>query len=324
MHISPRRRFAALAVLLAALLLWAAPATAAAPDYSQAANWLVQPAKTAHPVDVFWVYPTVYQGKELVSTIDDQQMRQGAQRTLATQASIFDGLANVFAPMYRQVNMSVLELSPEEQAKHLAVGQQDVRRALAYYLEHLNQGRPFILAGHSQGSNQLVDLLLEQAGAQDLKNMVAAYAIGWSITSDDLKKNPALKICRQAAQTGCVVTYNSVAAGYQKKAPTIRPGAVSVNPLTWTTDGKLAPASLNLGAVFVQDDGSRVTRAHFTSAQNKDGGLVVAPADPSLTPFTGMGPGIYHVYDYSLFYENLRFNAGLRIDAYLHRCPCSH
>ena len=318
MHPRTARFIAAGALLLAALICLSAPALAQgpAPDYAQDAAWLTRPARPTLPVDVFWAYPTVYQGEADIAALDDPQMRAAAEHTLYAQASVFQGQANIFAPLYRQANVSVLSLSPAQKAQHLAVGREDLGQALDYYLKHLNQGRPFILAGHSQGSNQLTDLLLTRAGDPALKNLVAAYLIGWSLTQEDLRQHPAVKICRSAQQVGCVVTYNSVAAGYQKNAPTILPGAISVNPLTWTTGSELAPASMNLGAVFFDDQGKKITRPHFTPAQNQDGGLVVKPADPALTSNLCFGPGVYHVYDYSLFYENLRQNAAQRIQAF--------
>ena len=92
----------------------------------------------------------------------------------------------------------------------------------------------------------------------------------------------------------------------------------STNPLTWKTDSTFAPATLNLGAVFF-DNGSTQAIPHFTSAQAIDSGLVVNPEDPALVD---SGPpsfpkGVYHVFDYSLFYENLRENVAERIKAHL-------
>ena len=145
---------------------------------------------------------------------------------------------------------------------------------------------------------------------------MAAYLIGWSITRQDLQQYPFLKICRSAGQTGCIVTYNSIAAGFQKKAPTILPGAVSVNPLSWRTDGKLVPASENLGAVIFDADGKRHAIAHFTSARNVDGALVVTPKSSALLTDLPFGPGVYHAYDYNLFYENLKANVARRIKAF--------
>lgn len=287
------------------------------PDYAQAANWLSLPKTIDQKVDVFWVYPTVYEGKEMVAKVNDAQMIEGARYTVRSQASVFQGQANLFAPLYRQASAKVLTMGQADKDRYLGMGLSDVQAAFAYYLKHYNQGRPFILAGHSQGSNLLTDFARKNLDQPVFKKkMVAAYLIGWSITPDDLKKYPAFKICRSAAQTGCIVTYNSVAAGYQEKAPTILPGAISVNPLSWSTDGKLVPASQNMGAAFFEDQGKDLTIPHFTSAQNQDGGLVVQPKDAKLLTQMPFGPGVYHCYDYSLFYENLKVNIAQRIKAF--------
>ncbi len=69
----------------------------------------------------------------------------------------------------------------------------DVYAALDYYFKHYNQGRPFILAGHSQGSMMLKIALTDyfKEHTDYLERMVAAYVIGFSITTDDLEANPA-------------------------------------------------------------------------------------------------------------------------------------
>lgn len=287
------------------------------PDYSQAQNWLHLPKTIDKKVDVFWVYPTVYQGAATVAAVSDPQMRAGAEGTLAAQASVFAGQANLFAPLYRQANISVLSMDQAQKDRYLGVGLGDVQAAFDYYLQNLNQGRPFILAGHSQGSNLLTAFARKNLNRPELqRKMVAAYLLGWSITKQDLAKYPFLRICRSAVQTGCIVTYNSVAAGYQPKAPTLLPGAVSVNPLSWTTGGQLIPAAQNLGAVFFDEQGQSQSIPHFTSAQNRDGGLVVDPQDPKLLTDLPFGPGVYHCYDYSLFYKNLKANAAQRIQAF--------
>lgn len=321
------KRFAAvlgiLCLLLGALCLpgpgapaWAM-VQAQGPDYSQAANWLCLAQTTDHPVDVFWVYPTVYNGQDLVAKIDDPEMKKGALYTIRSQAGVFAGQANLYAPLYRQVKVTVLAMDQKQQDRYLGIGLGDVQAAFDYYLAHYNQGRPIILAGHSQGSNLLAEFARANFQRPELqKKLVAAYLIGWSVTQDDLQKYPALRMCRSAGQTGCIVAYNSVAAGYQKKAPTILPGAVSVNPLSWRTDGELVPAVDNLGAVFISQDGGEQQKPHYTSAQNLDGGLVVNPPDPQDLDHMPFGPGVYHAYDYSFFYENLKANVAQRIRAF--------
>lgn len=293
----------------------------APPDYSQRASWLAIPdGAPDKAMDVFWVYPTVLMDDDhWLMEMDDAASREGAQRTIDHQASVFTQNANLYAPLYRQMNLAGLSLSDEERQERLRYAHEDVKRALLYYITHYNNGRPFIIAGHSQGSNILADIMVDGWGSLGgEQNMVAAYLIGWSITDKDLARNPKVRICESEDQTGCFITYNSVAPGKQGDAPTILPGAVVVNPLSWTTDTERAPATRNLGAVFFSDNGAAMVYPHFASAQVQDGGLVVIPADPSLVQCKGSSfpKGVYHVYDYSLFYENLKANAQERLRAF--------
>lgn len=289
-----------------------------APDYSEAESWLSLPDNPdKHPVDIFWVYPTVLADDEhWLMDPASEQMRRISFGTIVKQASVFTGQVNLYAPMYRQMNMAALSLPAERQGEMMAYGKDDVWRAFTYYLEHHNNGRPFILAGHSQGSDILVEQAVRHWGTLGVeKQLVAAYLIGWSITEDDLRANPAMTMCTEAGQINCFISYNTVAEGRQKFAPTIRQGARVTNPLTWQVGGPAAPASMNIGAVFFGENGETRTIPHFTSARVEDSGLVVEPRDPALVDSGSatFPEGVYHVFDYSLFYENLKQNAGQRI-----------
>lgn len=299
-----------------------AKAAPSAPDYAQQTGWISLPSNPGQfAVDIFWVYPTILADDSgWLMDKDNPDLQALAQNTIPRQAAVFSGQANLYAPYYRQMNMAALSLSDTERATLVAYGKDDVRRALDYYLKHHNNGRPFILAGHSQGSNLLVDLAVELWGTLGVENrLVAAYTIGWSITKEELAKNSALTMCTDAAQTGCFISYNTVAAGRQSVAPTIRKGAVVTNPLTWKTDGAKGAASMNLGSTFFNPHLESETVPKFTSAQVVGDGLVVVPADEALVDMgdSGFPAGVYHVYDYSLFFENLRSNAAQRIQAFL-------
>ncbi|MBI9111880.1 DUF3089 domain-containing protein [Maridesulfovibrio ferrireducens] len=288
------------------------------PDYSISDNWITLPASIDKSIDVFWVYPTVYTGKAPVASINDPQMRDGAQLTLRTQAAVFKDSANIFAPLYRQANMSILGQDNLHKDQYLNVGKSDVRAAFNHYLRELNNGRPFILASHSQGSVIVTALMKELMDNPNLRDkMVAAYAIGWGITQDDLNNFTFLKICEKADQTGCIVTYNCVADGYQKAAPTILPGTIVVNPLDWTTNSEKVSADQNKGAVFFNKDGIKSeTIPNYCSSEIKDGGLVVDMKNTAPMKRMPFGKGVYHVYDYSLFFDNLKANVAERIKAY--------
>ena len=292
----------------------------AAPDYAAPEGWLVKPAAPTAPVDVFFVYPTVlFNDTDWIMDTTRPDMRAAAMESITTQASVFNGQANIYAPMYRQMNIAGLGLSDAAAAPLQEIVHSDVWRALTYYLKYENNGRPFFLAGHSQGSMILTDLILEHWGSTGAESrLVAALLIGWSLTSEDLDAHPSVHMCRSSEQTGCVISYNTMAEGRQSVAPTLKDNALTVNPLSWTMDSAFVPAKNNLGAVFFDKAGTPTTYPHFTSAQIVDGGLIVLPENVDLVSAKGghFPEGVYHAFDYSLFFENLKANIAERIHAF--------
>jgi len=258
----------------------------------------------------------------------DPGLREKAVWTLVEQASIFDGQANIYAPYYRQNNVKINPLMLTEAAPIFALGQSDLVAAFAYFMEHFNRGeRPIILAAHSQGSVRVVELSkageLLTGDPALLERLVAAYVIGYSITPADLEKNPLMKVGESASETGCFITYNTLSdeEGKERQAPTVIPGTVVVNPLTWRTDTAFAPASANIEAAFFRhgDPGHPARYPQFAAAQVKGNALVITEiSHPEELPATSVTfpPGVYHMYDYAIFYENLRKNVGDRIRSY--------
>lgn len=294
--------------------------TPAAPDYGLSEGWLAKPAELTAPVDVFFVYPTVlFNDKDWILDTTRQDMRTAAQKTIDTQAIVFEGKANLYAPMYRQMNMAGLGLSDADAAPLQKIAHDDVWRALSYYLKYENNGRPFFLAGHSQGSMILADIMLNHWGSTGAENrLIAALLIGWSLTPADLATHPAVKMCDSSDQTGCVISYNTMAEGKQSVAPTLKKDALTVNPLSWTMDGAFVSADKNYGSVFFGDNDKPTTYSHFTSAQIVNSGLIVQPQNVDLVTVEGghFPTGIYHAFDYSLFFENLKANIAERIEAF--------
>ena len=289
------------------------------PDYENPKNWMFFAGKPhKFNADIFWVYPTVYVSKENWNvSIDDKETRDKAYEATLKFIGVFKDSANIYAPYYRQASGTVLTASEEQNHKALGVAIDDACDAFNYYMLNVNKGKPFIIAGHSQGSNILIELMKKLFADQGLqKQLIAAYLIGWSVTENDLKSYPFLKIADSDSKTGSIITYNTIADGFQDKSPTILPGAVVVNPLTWTTSDNLGPASLNLGAVFFGNNIEKEIIPHFTSAQIKNGGLVIPRQDNEDELNLPFGPGIYHNYDYLFFYENIKANVKERISAF--------
>ncbi len=292
-----------------------------APDYALPEGWLAKPATPTAPVDVFFVYPTVlFNDTDWIMDTKRPDMRKAARTSLDTQAIVFEGQANIYVPMYRQMNIAGLGLSDAEAAPLQEIVHNDIWRALNHYLKYENKGRPFFLAGHSQGAMILTDLMLDHWGSTGAEDrLIAALLLGWSLTPTDLAANPAVYMCDRSDRTGCVISYNTMAEGRQSVAPTLKTGALAVNPLSWTMDGALSPAEKNLGAVFFDAAGKPTTYQHFTSAQIVDGGLIVQPENVDLVTVKGglFPAGVYHPFDYSLFFENLKANISERIEAFL-------
>ncbi len=181
--------------------------------------------------------------------------------------------------------------------------------AFKYFLKNINKGRPYIIAGHSQGSNIIKDMLVENPNLAPKNNLVAVYAIGYTITQKDLDKM-GLPLAVTPTQTSGMITWNTIGKG--GKSPTIEANALCVNPLDWTNSKKNQDSSKN---IFADINGVKIP--HFTSAQiDKNGALVIpTPKIIDKLPML-MGKEVYHMYDYDFFYGNLIENVKKRCNAW--------
>ena len=293
------------------------------PDYGQMISWASLPDNPDKAVDVFYVYPTIYpESSPWNMDVFNQALRADVQGLLKAQAGVYSGAANLFAPYYRQVSFAALDPNADMTLNsYFRIGADDVHRAFDYYLNFLNQGRPFILAGHSQGSVVLLDLLRSRFKDPALREkLVAAYVIGYSVTREDLKKYPWIKAAQGADDTGVVVSWNTQEPG-ATGSPVLREGAICINPLNWRTDGTMADRNLNLGAVFFDDFKGKILRMvpQYAGARvnTETGALETVP--PDKMEIGHFPPGVLHKFDYAFWYRNLERNVQTRIDAYLKR-----
>jgi hypothetical protein len=320
----------------------------AAPDYSQAQYWAALPeredladtvpgpavhdAQATAPVDVFFIHPTTY----ITAASWNQPLPEAKTDAftdgyvLRGQASVFNSCCRVYAPRYRQATLFSFMDSSGNGAQALDVAYGDVERAFDYFLDHNSNGRPFVLASHSQGSRHLAKLLHDRFSASPLvKRLVAAYAIGYGITKAELPAD--VPVCASATQTGCVVTWNAVGPHAGSYMPTH--DQICVNPLTWRDDGERADFALNTGAVTfgkfeMTGDVAKLVApraGHIlpgaADAQCVDGRLLVSDIRADGFDARPLGRDNYHIYDYALFSMNLRENASARVAAYLAAHP---
>ena len=303
-------------------------------DYSDADNWMCIP-DIEYGVDTLYFYPTVVTDLDLtgprIVPIGDEDMRAGARQVFDMQKRAFTGSTNVFAPFYRQSSMVALALVERGRVEEYQMQEQrtDVYAALDYYFEHYNEGRPFILAGHSQGSMMVKIVLMEymQEHPEYYKNMVAAYVVGYSVTQADLDSRPYLKFAECADDTGVIVSWNTEGPGNKEKySIVVQEGAISINPINWKRDDTYASADENLGTyVADQQSGGLVESSVKADAQvDTQRGVVICtatelPSMSALSPLTVayFGPESYHIGDYFYYLDNIRENVKLRTERFL-------
>ena len=329
-----------------------------APDYADPANWAALPERQGledrlpggvsasweqgdTPVDVLFIHPTGYLiGNSWISPMDPRSKTEENTRwMMANQASAYNGCCNVYAPRYREANVFVyVQRDPSIPEKVLAFAYRDVERAFDHFLEAFNQGRPFIIASHSQGTHHAVRLLKERIDSSPLRHrMVAAYVIGGRIAESAFDEMENIEVCGSPEQTGCAVHWDTFSeAGIAEEYPD-HAGNVCVNPLSWRTDGERAGREQHAGGVppvgifhkdLVGDDiAEQVDIAplsepvrNLVEAQCRNGILFVS--DQSETAFFmpyRLSPYRYHGLDYPLFHMDIRDNAELRARVFLDR-----
>lgn len=302
------------------------------PDYTAGSAWLNKPVKIDKPVDVFYIYPTIYVDKSpLNMDISREDLRDNARGLLTAQAGIYSPYANLFAPFYRQQSAATQSMEANNGGKDafadpsFKIGYGDVERAFDHYIDHLNPDRPFLIAGHSQGSMVAVELMRKRMNDPILqKRLVAAYLIGYSVTRSDLKEYPQMKLAQGETDTGVIITYNTQGPN-AKGSPVLLTDAVAINPLNWKTDNTPADREKNIEAVFFNDATGTVVEKcpHFCGAYiDLQTGALIATDIQTLNKIDlehmGRWPSeVYHRFDYAFFYGNLKENVKKRIDAYL-------
>ena len=328
------------AVLLVGLLsgcAWGGTSAGKATDYSQVASWCQIPAITKD-VDTFFIYPTEYmgfnEGDTDYATLDNTEMREGAEACYKLQASVYEGSTNIFMPYYRQSSLryagEVRKKTGGLDAALIGMPYDDITAALDYYFKNRNNGRPFILAGHSQGS-AMAKLLLKKYFKEHpeyYKRMVAAYVIGFAVTKDELEANPHLKFATGESDTGVIVSWNTEGPKNVEGNVTnsvVLPGAISINPLNWKLDGTYAPASENKGSLVLNEKNhtleigdvgadARVVPERGTVVTNAK--IEPMPEELAAVASEFFGPDGRHESDYSFYYNNIKDNVAKRVAAY--------
>jgi hypothetical protein len=218
----------------------AAQSTAPAPDYSKDAAWLCLPGRadvcstplgtTAlnpngygstgqssvakdPPIDCFYVYPTVSRDQAMNSDLNVSEEKGATQVQFARFASV----CRTFAPIYRQMTLGAIAAYSAganiDEAGKIAYA--DVASAWHNYLATRDQGRPFVLVGHSQGSLMLQQLISREIESNPAvaARMKLAIIPGFDVivpqgklVGGTFKKTP---LCSRPGETSCVMSWTS-------------------------------------------------------------------------------------------------------------------
>jgi hypothetical protein len=316
------------------------------PDYAQASSWVARPGLANDPshwlpdglasptvgnAAVFYIHPTTYLERDRWNAPLDAGGDTGFRTTLfvQSQASAFNGVGQIWAPRYRQAAYGAFLLDSKDAQAALGLAYGDVSAAFDQFVREAGE-RPIILAGHSQGALHLERLLREKvAGKPIARRIVAAYVVGWPIsTSADLPAR-GLPACTTPDEPGCILSWLSfgdpanpdlildqwdhsrgLTGGDRRKQD-----ALCVNPISGIKDDAAA-ARDNPGTLVPSADlRSAALQAGTVGAHCRKGLLIVDGDIPPLGPFVLPGNN-YHVYDYALFWGAVRRDAERRLAAW--------
>lgn len=304
------------------------------PDYSNIQSWASLPERAdaadsvplksglknqqaSAAVDVFFIHPTTFtkaptNGYQWNADVHDQELNRNTQlSTILNQASIFNGSCRVYAPYYRQAHYySFITPNREDGKQALDLAYTDVKAAFEYYLAHYHQGRPIVIASHSQGSVHAERLLKEFFDGKELqKKLVVAYLVGRAISPTAFSSIPPTE---KPDEVGVWASWNTFARGYYPTSyDSYFKGSLSTNPLLWNSREEFAGKELNHGGVGL----------HFTfvpnavDAQNHQQILWINK--PYIKGRAFLRTKTWHRADMNLFYMNIRENVALRIEHYM-------
>ncbi len=241
--------------------------------------------------------------------------------------TIFATRANLFLPYYRQVTFGGLQVSNSAKAYNMAV--QDVLDAFDYYLKRYNHGRPFILAGYSQGGH-MVKEILKHIDDDTYGRLIAAYVIGYGVTADDTitlegHHTSHIKLANDSVMRGVTINFNSVTS-VDAISPLLCDANIGcINPVSWTTDS--TPAILLTAGADAQPDDPRFPYATgvapldsstsvTVSVDTRRHVLLLKGIDASRYTFAGLEnffpTGNLHLQELFFYASYLRHNVLLR------------
>lgn len=298
------------------------------PNYNQTSTWAVLP--NSYPknlkqwqtntinlkADVFYIYPTLnFEKKDLrwnVPVADSIQNNKVLNKAVYYQASAFLNAGKLYVPFYRQAHIRSYSQFENGGSEALNLAYSDVRNAFKTYLKLYNNGRPIVIASHSQGTTHAIKLLKEFFDGKPLqKKLIAAYIPGIIIKKNEFKYIHLMKL---PTQVGGFVTWNTYKKNhYPKKYNEWFKGSEVTNPITWDTKTESQRVD-HKGFLFTNN--KLYTQALKVNV--KDGILWTSLPHFPYRYFM-LGKKRYHEGDINLFWKDISENAILRVQSYFNK-----
>lgn len=296
------------------------------------ARWRPEDASWDHgngQVSTFYVHPTTYLSRDRWNAPlhpgGDTETR--TRLFVQSQATAL-ALGQVWAPRYRQAAYGAFLLDSEDARKALDLAYSDVLAAFDAFVEKQHTDQAIFLAGHSQGALHLMRLLAERKDR--LKGrLVAAYVVGWPISTAADLPELGFPACEKPNQAGCILSWMTFAEpanpglilNHWEKSKGLtgserrREDILCVNPITGTRNGADRGG---IGGYLVPSSDLRSAKISYDAIGARcDKGLLIIGGDlPDLGPYVLPGNN-YHVYDYALFWGAIRRDASRRFWARL-------
>ncbi len=299
------------------------------------AQWLPQGAES--PEDqgdaaIFYIHPTTFLDRNSWNaTLDDPETNGRTALFTKGQASAFSAAGTVWAPKYRQATFGAFLTDKPERQQAFDVAYMDVAAAFDEFVKQVGPTRPIILVGHSQGALHLTRLIVEKIAKGGIaKRVVAAYIVGWPLSTTNDLPRLGFPACQNSDQTGCVMSWQSFAEpadykmitdvydqsvgfdGQPRKGSTI----LCSNPLNGGVGGTV---------IAIANKGTLINSADLTQGEIKPGVaaakcdergfLLIGPPPEGMKSYILPGNN-YHVFDFSLFWANIRADAVRRLAAF--------
>lgn len=260
------------------------------PDYNDLGHWFAHPSVSSKvkytpegvasndawqngKVDVFFIAPTLNFSKlgwnAPINHVSSTELI--SEMIMSGQASVFNSCCRIFSPKYRQATFYSFLGSGKNGRNALELAYEDCLCAFDNYITHHNNGKPFFLAGHSQGALHIMRLLDDRIEGTSLaKKMVAAYPIGFWFPQDKFGHTlKSIHPAESATDINCVVAYDTylesggpikildraeIVYGGTNQVKWVKRSKktpLGVNPLNWKRTTEAVSADFHKGAVHL-------------------------------------------------------------------------